>query len=255
MPREQSDRDLFDRVAGRYARKDIVASSSLARRHQLLAAIEPVLEQLPNLGTIVDVGCGVGAPAVYLADHYERYIGIDQSEEMIKAAILFNKGNPKAEFIAENVKSRDLPQNVADVILSDGALHHITELDEAMDALLRIAKPGAFLVVREPQNGNPFLQSLRWGRGLVDPSYSKEQIFFSERDLRELFSNRGVTDISVEFQGFLSTPFAQVVMHPQFLSMPLCRAAIAIDRWLGAHLPAPLKKLSFNIIMLGRFQK
>lgn len=254
MPREQSDRDLFDRVASCYVRKDIVASSALARRYQLLAAIEPVLDQLPNMGTIVDVGCGVGATAMYLVDHYEHYIGIDQSEEMIKAAILFNRGNPKAEFIAENVKSRDLPQDVADVILSDGALHHITELNKAMDALLRIAKPGAFLVVREPQNGNPLLQAMRWIRGIVDASYSREQIFFSETSLRELLSHN-VTDIAVQFQGLLSTPFAQVVMRPQFLSVPLCRAAISIDRWLNAHLPAPLKKLSFNIIVIGRFKK
>lgn len=254
MTREQADRDLFDRIARRYAQKDIVASSAMARKSQLLAAIRPVLDQLSSLGTIVDIGCGVGAPARYLAGHYERYIGIDQSEEMIKAAIVFNRSNPKAEFIAENVKSRDLPQNVADVILSDGVLHHITELDEALDALVRIAKPGAFLVVREPQNGNPLLQAMRWIRGIVDASYSREQIFFSEASLRELLSHN-VTDIAVEFQGFLSTPFAQVVMHPQFLSVPLCRAAISIDRWLDARLPAPLKKLSFNIIVIGRFKK
>lgn len=253
--REQADRNLFDRIASRYARKDIVASSSLAREYQLLAAIRPVLDKVPNLGTIVDIGCGVGAPARYLSGYYERYIGIDQSTKMIEAAIAFNRDNPRVEFIAENVKSRDLPQNVADVILSDGVLHHIAELDEALDALFRIAKPGAFLAAREPQNGNPLLQALRWGRGIVDSSYSREQIFFSPRGLRELFSNHGVIDISAEFQGFLSTPFAQVVMHPQFLSVPLCRAAISIDRWLDARLPAPLKKLSFNIIVIGRFKK
>ena len=254
MTREQADRDLFDRIARRYARKDVVASSSLARKSQLLTAIKPLLDESPNLGTVVDVGCGVGAPARYLTGHYERYIGVDQSEEMIEAAVAFNLDNPKAEFIARNIKSSDL-QNVADVVLSDGALHHITELDEAMDALVRIAKPGAFLVVREPQNGNPLLQAMRWMRGIVDPSYSREQVFFSEGDLRELCSNHGVTDISVEFQGFLSTPFAQVVIHPQFLSVPLSRAAISADRWLDAYLPGPLKKLSFNIVVVGRFKK
>ena len=254
MTREQADRDLFDRIARRYARKDVVASSSLARKSQLLTAIKPLLDESPNLGTVVDVGCGVGAPARYLTGHYERYIGVDQSEEMIEAAVAFNLNNPKAEFIARNIKSSDL-QDVADVVLSDGALHHITELDEAMDALVRIAKPGAFLVVREPQNGNPLLQAMRWMRGIVDPSYSREQVFFSEGDLRELCSNHGVTDISVEFQGFLSTPFAQVVIHPQFLSVPLSRAAISADRWLDAYLPGPLKKLSFNIVVVGRFKK
>lgn len=253
MTREQADRDLFDHIARRYARKDVVASSSLARKSQLLAAIKPLLDESPNLGTVVDIGCGVGAPARYLAGHYERYIGVDQSEEMIRAAAMFNRGNPKAEFIVESVKSRDLPQNVADVILSDGALHHITELDDAMDSLARIAKPSAFLVVREPQNGNPFLQAMRWMRGIVDSSYSREQIFFSEGSLRELFSNHGITDLLVEFQGFLTPPFAQVVMHPQALVVPLSRMAISVDRCLNVHLPAPLRKLSFNIVVIGRF--
>jgi len=174
---------------------------------------------------------------------------------MIKAAVLFNQGNPRAEFIARNVKSGDLPRNVADVILSDGALHHITELEETMDSLVRIAKPGAFLVVREPQNDNPLLQMMRWIRGIVDSSYSREQIFFSEGDLRDLFANHGITDLSVEFQGFLTPPFAQVVMYPQVLIVPLSRVAVRIDSWLNAHLPGFLKRFSFNIVVVGRFVK
>ncbi len=132
MTIERADRDLFDRIAGRYARKDCVVSSSLARKSQLLSAIKPVLDELPVLGTIVEIGCGAGASAKYLAGRYERYIGIDQSEEMIKLARVLNQGNASAEFIAESVKSKNLPQNVADVILSIGALHHMTQLDDAI---------------------------------------------------------------------------------------------------------------------------
>jgi ubiquinone/menaquinone biosynthesis C-methylase UbiE len=253
VTREQADQVLFDRIASRYARKDLVASSSLARKSQLLSAIKPVLDELSNLGTVVDIGCGVGASAKYLAGHYERYVGIDQSKEMIKAAVMFNRGNPRAEFIAGNVKSKNLPRNIADLVLSDGALHHITELEEAMDSLVRIAKPGAFLVVREPQNGNPLLQVMRWIRGIVDSSYSKEQIFFSEKDLRELFETHGIVDLSVEFQGFLSPPFAQAILHPQVLTVPLSRVATRVDSWLNTYLPGVLRKLGFNIVVVGRF--
>lgn len=213
------------------------------------------MDELQSLGTIVDIGCGVGAPAKYLAGHYERYIGIDQSEGMIKAAILFNRDNPQAEFIAENVKSRDLPQNVADVVLSSGALHHMTELEDAMNSLVRIAKPGAFLVAIEPQNSNPLLQAMRWVRGILSSSYSREQTFFSEGHLRDLFVNHGVRDLSVEFQGFLTPPFAQVVMYPQVLIVPLSRVAIRVDSWLNTHLPVSLKKLGFSIVVVGRFTK
>jgi SAM-dependent methyltransferase len=253
VARELADQSLFDTIAEQYARKDSIASSSLARRSQLLSAIRPVLDDQPNLGSVVEIGCGVGAPARYLMGRYERYIGIDQSEEMIEVARLFNRGNPNAKFLVNNARAPDLEPNVADTILSSGALHHMTELDEVMESLVRIARPGAYLVVIEPQNGNPLLQLMRWARGKIDPSYSSDQIYFSEQDLTDLFRGHGIGELLIDFQGFLSTPFAQVVLFPQALSTPLSRAASRIDPWLANSLPGPLKRLSFNIVMIGRF--
>jgi SAM-dependent methyltransferase len=253
VARELADEALFDTIAEHYARKDSVASSSMARRSQLLYAIRPVLNDQPNLGTVVEIGCGVGAPAQYLMGRYERYIGIDQSEEMIEAARLFNQGNPRAKFLVRNARAPDLEPAVADTILSSGALHHMTELDEVMESLVRIARIGAYLVVIEPQNGNPLLQLMRWVRGKMDPSYSSDQVYFSERDLTDLFRGHGINDLFIDFEGFLSTPFAQVVLFPQVLSTPLSRAASRIDPWLAESLPGPLKRLSFNIVIIGRF--
>lgn len=253
IARESADQALFDTIAEHYARKDSIASSSLARRSQLLSAIQSVLDAQPSLGTVVEIGCGVGAPAQYLMGRYKRYIGIDQSEEMIEAARLFNRGNPKAKFLVGNARAPDLGANVADTILSSGALHHMTELDEVMESLVRIARPGAYLVVIEPQNGNPLLQLMRWVRGKMDPSYSSDQIYFSERDLTDLFRGHGINDLFIDFQGFLSTFFAQVVLSPQMLFMPLSRAASRIDPWFANSLPGPLKRLSFNIVIIGRF--
>lgn len=253
IARELADQALFDTIAKQYARKDSIASSSLARRTQLLSAIQPVLVDQPNMGTIVEIGCGVGASAQYLMGRYERYIGIDQSEAMIEAARLFNQSNPRATFLVGNARAPDLEPNVADTILSSGALHHMTELDQVMESLVRIARPGAYLVVIEPQNGNPLFQLMRWVRGKMDPSYSSDQIYFSEHDLTDLFTGHGIDDLSIDFQGFLSTPFAQVVLFPQTLSTPLSRAASHIDPWLASSLPGSLKRLSFNIVIIGRF--
>jgi SAM-dependent methyltransferase len=251
--REQADQALFDDIAARYARKDAVPSSALARQAQLLSAIKPLLDRSLNLGTVVDIGCGIGAAANYLRGHYERYIGIDQSPEMIARAKVFNRHCHQAEFLAENVKSRALLTDVADLVISIGALHHMTDLDGVMHALIGIAKPGAHLVVIEPQNGNPLIQMMRWIRGIVDTSYSTEQIFFSETDLRALFTDHNLGNLVVDFQGFFTPPFAQVVMQPQTLTVPLCRAAIRADAWLHRHLPRWLGRLSFNIVATGQF--
>lgn len=253
MRREQADRTLFNEIARHYAKKDLAPSSSLARKSQLLSAVAPVLKRTPSLGTVVEIGCGVGAPALYLNGHYEHYIGIDQSEGMIKAAREFNQNTPQTEFIAANVKSEDLPLNTADTILSVGALHHMTPLDDVMNSLNRIARPGALLVVVEPQNRNPLIQVMRWARGIIDPSYSQEQVFFSTEELKNLFTRHGITELKVDFQGFLTPPFAQVIIPPQVLTTPLSRLAISIEKWLHANMPKFLKQFSFNIVVIGRF--
>jgi SAM-dependent methyltransferase len=253
MSREQEDKTLFDRIAKKYARKDANDSSALARKSKLISALKPVLDRTRNLGTVVDIGCGAGGPAKYLAGFYEHYIGIDQSEELIKAARDLHRDNPRADFIAANIKAEGLPRQVADVVLSDGALHHMSELDKVMGSLSRIAKPGAFFIAIEPQNTNPVIMGMRWLRGRLDPAYSLEQVFFSPKDLQNLFANAGLSVPVIDYQGFFSTPFAEVVLVPQALFVPFSRLASAVDRWLQVHLPPAVKKISFNIVATGRF--
>lgn len=253
MSREQEDRLLFDRIAQKYARKDVASSSALARKDQLLTAMRQAADSSVPWGVIVDVGCGVGAPAQYLQGTYQKYIGIDQSPEMIDAAKIFNCEIAQAEFFADNVKESQLPPRSADAILSIGALHHMTELDKVMKSLIAIARPGAKFVVIEPQNGNPFIQLMRWLRGLIDKSYSREQVFFAESELVDLFTRHGITGLKISYQGYFSTPFAQVIASSNPLLVSLSRLSIRIDNWLQTHLGGPLQKLSFDIIITGAF--
>jgi SAM-dependent methyltransferase len=253
--REQADQALFNRIAGRYATKDIAPSCSIARKSQLLDALHPILRDKSSLGTIVDVGCGTGAPARYLTGLYEQYIGIDQSAEMTRVAKSLYSQDAKVQFFTNNARTIGLPTNTADTVLAIGALHHFVELHEVMCSLVRIAKSRAFIVAIEPQRGNPFVQLLRWSRGRLDASYSRDQVFFSEQFLRRLFADHGLTDLSVRFQGYLSPPFAQVVMNPQFFFARLSRIASQVDGWLAVHLPIWLHKLSFNLSIVGRVVK
>jgi SAM-dependent methyltransferase len=253
MNREQRDRALFDRIAARYARKDSLASSSAVRRDKLFFALAPWLEGDGDLGTVVDVGCGAGGPSAYLRGRYQHYIGIDHSRELIAAARHLHRDNPQAEFIAANIKEPGLPVQVADLVLCDGALHHMTGLDLVMKALAGIAKPGAFIVAIEPQRSNPFIAGMRRLRGWLDRSYSRDQVSFSRDDLEALFSAIGVADMRFRWQGFFSTPFAEVPLAPQFLFVPLGRLAAALDRRLQAHMPGLIRRLAFNIVASGRF--
>jgi ubiquinone/menaquinone biosynthesis C-methylase UbiE len=252
MSQESQDKKLFDEIACGYSRKDSVVSSAIARKKQLFSALKPVFKSISKLGTIVDIGCGVGAPAKYLAGYYERYVGIDQSEGLIKEAHLFNSDNEKTEFIASNIKSDALPQNSADVVLSIGALHHMTDLGDVMDSIIRMAKSNAVFVAIEPQNSNPLIKLMRYIRKKVDPLYSEDQQFFSEKYLTNLFSSHGISEISVDYQGFFTPVFAQVILYPQCIFVPLSRLSIVLDTIIS-YLPRIIKKLSFNIVITGRF--
>ncbi len=251
--REAADRELFNRIAESYARKDQVTSSRIARRDGLLRALRPLLARSGGLGTVVDVGCGIGAQAHYLLGHFDRYIGIDQSEELVQAGEVYNAHLERVEFIAANIKSPDLPENVADTVLVVGALHHMTELETVMQSLRCIAKPGAAFVAMEPQSANPVIQVLRRIRMKVDRSYSREQTFFREDELRSILEFGELQEISIEYQGFVTPPFAQVILNPQAIFAPISRLALMVEHALDAVLRGPVRKLSWNMVASGRF--
>jgi ubiquinone/menaquinone biosynthesis C-methylase UbiE len=252
MKQEEKDRILFDSIAGKYIKKDKFSSSIIPRKTLLLNAISPWLKQPKSLGILLDIGCGVGAAAEYLKGYYRKYIGIDQSSQMVDAARIFNRGNPDAQFIAGNIKTFECPDRSFDMVLSIGALHHMTDLDSVIKTLCRLSKSGGIILVIEPHSANPAIQLLRSVRGRLDRTYSRDQIFFSENELITLFEKNNISKISCEYMGYFSTPFAEIVFHPQFLFTPLSKMASTIDSWLYRHLPRSLGKLGFKIVLSGQ---
>lgn len=254
MNKELDDQHLFNSIALEYAKKDTVPSTMIARKAQLLAAVKPIFDSKKSLGLVVDVGCGVGTAAKYLKGKYSSYIGIDQSKKEIDLAKSLYKGNPKVKFLAENIKKVKLKEK-ADVILSLGALHHMTNLQKVFQTLKNVAKPEAILLVIEPQKSNLFINLLRTLRKMLDHSYSKDQVYFEEKKLTGIFKRAGLTKIKVDFQGFFTPYFAQVIIPPQIITKYLSTLATFFDSFLN-HLPRALKKIfSFNIIISARFPK
>lgn len=248
---ETKDQELFDRIAFSYMQKDIVSSASRARRYQLLSAIKAAIGQ-KNLGLVIDIGCGVGAAAKYLRGNYKKYIGIDYSKSEIRLAKKFNSGNHRADFLSKNIKDIVLRQK-ADTILSIGALHHMTNLKSVFLSLRKMAKPGTTFLVIEPYQSNIIIQMMRYIRKKIDPAYSENQRYFTTKELVELFKKHHLKKIKIDYQGFFTPFFAQVVLHPQFITRHLSQSAILIDSCLN-RLPFKIKKIiSFNIVISGKF--
>ena len=245
---ERRDRELFDKIAAAYCRKDSARSSSIARQHRLMQTLKAVPEG--ESGNLLEVGCGAGYAARYLAGRFESYTGVDYSAELIRLADQENAG-PNVEFITANVKEFK-PSKYPDIIFAIGVLHHLDDLEEAVVGIVNMLRPGGWLVANEPSPANPLVNLARKARKKIDSAYSDEQVELSEQQLRTVFRNAGLESINVAPQGILSTPFAEVILPPQWLTAPISRLACALDAGFERTLCGIAKRLSWNVIVAGQ---
>lgn len=241
------DRDLFDLIAAKYAKKDFYPASRRARKMRLFQTLR-YCRNATDLD-ILEIGCGAGFAAEYLSGTYRSYTGIDYSQELIQYA-LSRHTRPNVTFHARDFY-RFFPTQSYDSIFMIGVLHHMTDIPAAVNKCYSLLKPGGCLVVNEPQSANVLFHALRKIRTKIDRSYSDEQEELTEVQLMSLFRQAGLTHVCSLQQGFFSTPFAEVVIPPQVLSNLMSHLACSLDAILEDFPYGFLKKISWNIIVKG----
>ena len=246
--REARDQQLFDDIAARYCRKDLLPASRIARRHRLIQTLKVVPEI--HQPAVLEVGCGAGFSATYLAGYYASYLGVDYAPQLIAYAQQHNQG-VGVTFEGRNIKDYHTDQRF-DVVFMIGVLHHIDDLEVAMAHLLKFLKPGGWLVANEPHPGNPLISLARAVRQKIDRQYSSDQQPLSAADLRRLYGRAGLVDIRVTPQGLLSTPFAEVIVSPQAIMRVFSSLACALDASLTRLVGRLLQPLTWNLIAAGR---
>jgi len=228
-------------------KKDLQRSSRAARRTRLKQTLK--IAGSTQDSDVLEIGCGAGFACQYLKGMYCSYTGIDYSGQLIEFA--------KAEHALENVNFMEVnfydfhPEKTFDIIFLIGVLHHMTDIPSAVQSIYRLLKPGGSLIANEPQPSNPIIHLLRKIRTKVDRSYSEEQLELQEAELISFFKQAGFEKVVSVPQGFFSTPFAEVVIQPQFLSLPLSKLACFIDLFLEKSFKKLLKKMAWNIIVSG----
>jgi ubiquinone/menaquinone biosynthesis C-methylase UbiE len=246
---EEKDKHLFDNIANEYFKKDIYVVSKEARRFQLLSLIR-CMQQYSNcksLGRIIELGSGVGASSEYLKEIYTEYIGVDYSEEFVKIA---NKtfSNINRKFICGNIKSIDIAEKNVDFVFGVGVLHHVADINEVLQNIKKIGNPATFFGFIEPQSSNPFIQLMRKIRMKIDKRYSADQVFFSKKEIISMFESNDFKVERIKYQGYLSTPFAQVIMKPKAVFLPIVLFLIMIDKLVQKYLN---NRFSWNICWIA----
>lgn len=100
--------------------------------------------------SVLDVGCGVGGAAFYLADKYQCYVhGMDLSVNMIMTALekaaSLDHGS-KVSFEVSNAATRDLLGNSYDAVFSRDAFFYIKDKPSLLDKIYNVLKIGGRLV-------------------------------------------------------------------------------------------------------------
>lgn len=124
-----------------------VASAFSSTRSFLSEDLLVLQEYVQSKDTVIDVGCGNGRLYQLLAEKQVEYIGVDQSEELLKIA---REKFPAGRFLLREMTNTLLPENIADTVFCIAAFHHLsTEASrvKTLQEMKRIVKPGGALVM------------------------------------------------------------------------------------------------------------
>ncbi len=98
--------------------------------------------------TVLDIGCGIGAVAVDIAEHFGgrvRVTGVDWEAGAIAAARTRAAGNSALEFLCWDV-SRGLPPGHWDVVVLSNVLEHLEDRPTFLRQVVDGARPARVLV-------------------------------------------------------------------------------------------------------------
>lgn len=104
--------------------------------------------------TVIDLGSGAGNDAFIaqsIVGEKGKVIGIDMTEEMIKKAKSNNLkiGYDNVEFKLGDIEDIPLPDNIADVVVSNCVLNLVPDKVKAFSEIYRILKPGAHFCISD----------------------------------------------------------------------------------------------------------
>lgn len=155
-----------------------------------VAGTDAFIDLLRPGQTVLDVGCGTGVKAGYLAKRGLRVTGVDLSEGMVAIA---RREHPEIPFFVEDLKYLERIEGSFDGVFAQAVLLHVPKQDvpEALGQLVGKLKPGGYLylAVKERRPGGPEEETVTE----EDYGYRYERFFsyFTSEELEGLVQEAG----------------------------------------------------------------
>jgi ubiquinone/menaquinone biosynthesis C-methylase UbiE len=101
---------------------------------------------------LLDLGCGIGRIAKFVAPKVKKYIGVDFAYTMVEKAIEYNKDLSNTEFVCSDNLSIIEKESV-DIVLTEQVFIHCTKEQQQkyIEEVYQVLKPGGVFVSAIPK--------------------------------------------------------------------------------------------------------
>ena len=151
-------------------------------------ALAEALIKVLNYQVVADLGAGEGTLAQLLAQRAEKVIAVDLSPKMVEFGqeLASRHGLLNLEYRIGDIEDPPIEPGTLDLAILSQALHHAGHPQRAIDAALRILKPGGRLIVLDLLQ-HQFEEARRL--------YADRWLGFSEAELAGMMEKSGFVKI------------------------------------------------------------
>jgi SAM-dependent methyltransferase len=109
------------------------------------------IAHLPVGSRVMDFGCGTGILFPELMVQGYRIIGVDLSLDMLQTG----GESPNVSMVCGDGCFLPFAGTSFDAVFCRGSVHHVPDLQRAFQEIVRVLKPGGYLIFSEPSNDSP----------------------------------------------------------------------------------------------------
>ena len=143
---EKKAKELLELVKRNY--QEIAAEFDSTRKKEIWPEIREFASRVKSGSSVLDLGCGNGRLLEAFIDTEIKYLGVDNSSELIKLA---KTNYPEREFIiADMLELEKVPNNNFDFIFCLAALQHIPSRElriKALNIMITKLKSGGEIII------------------------------------------------------------------------------------------------------------
>jgi SAM-dependent methyltransferase len=147
---EDLQREYYNRLLDRYeAHYDDPTSQTYRRRY----IFEPMFDGVDfKRRHVLEAMCGSGPTTAYLLERGATVTGLDVSDSAVQS---FVNRWPDCSGIRASIFDSGLPADSYDMVIVQAGLHHLhPRLEDAIEEIYRILKPGGYFCFSEPHAGS-----------------------------------------------------------------------------------------------------